>query len=76
MGVKDVGMWRWVLDMSGAVGRTVRVETRDGVYRNGVFEALVTREVDMFGRKTGIPIAVRISGDEIPIDRVAKIEKL
>lgn len=60
-------------DVSALIGRKVRIETRDGIFRNGRFDGFITRPAVFFGKETAIPVSAVVAGDEIPIERVMAI---
>lgn len=69
----------WIDQIVAATGQYIRLETSDGIRREGRLSGLRTRELKWEGAKVLIPIEVELNGDPndtVPLDRVAIIELL
>jgi fatty acid-binding protein DegV len=70
---------QWIDQIVRSTGQYVRVETLDGVIREGRLSSLRTRELTMFGAKVLLPTDLELNGDPmdtIALDRVDKLNQL
>lgn len=66
----------WIDELVGGLGQYFKVETLDGVVRDGRFTSIRSRELQLDGRTVALPTEVEINGDPmdtVPIDRIASI---
>jgi hypothetical protein len=67
---------KWIDELVATTGQYVRLETSDGVIREGRLSGLRTRELTWNGAKVLIPTEVELNGDPndtIPMDRIAHL---
>lgn len=67
----------WIDEIVAATGQYIRLETTDGIRRQGRLSGLRTRELKWEGRKVLIPTEVELNGDpndSVPLDRIATME--
>lgn len=66
---KNKNPGKWVDALMASVGRSVRIETADGIYRDGRCTGFRVREITVNGEIVGWPIEVELNGD--PNDRIS-----
>ncbi len=67
---------RWIDEMVDSVGEFMRLETSDGVQREGKITGFTYREFELNGKTVSFPIEVEVNGDptdRIPLDRVDRM---
>jgi hypothetical protein len=70
---------RWIDEIVAATGQYIRLETSDGIRREGRLSGLRTRALKWEGEQVLIPTEVEINGDPsdtVPLDRISSIELL
>lgn len=63
----------WIDEMMDSIGEHMRLETTDGVAREGKITGFTTREFKLNGKVVGMPTEVEVNGDpsdRIPLDRL------
>jgi len=66
-----------MIELLESVGKTIRLETHDGVERQGRCTAVTCRNLILNGMDVDLPESVVLNGDnfdEIALSRVAKID--
>lgn len=66
----------WIDTMVDSIGEFMRLETTDGVNREGKITGFTYRSFVLNGKKVEMPIEVEVNGDpsdRIPLDRVEKM---
>ncbi len=69
----------WIDQMVAATGQYIRLETSDGIRREGRLSGLRTRELKWEGEAVLIPTEVELNGDPndcVPLDRISIMELL
>lgn len=64
---------KWIDEMVDLTGHYIRLETGDGIVREGRLSGLRTRELQFGDQKVLIPTELEINGDPndtIPLDRI------
>lgn len=67
----------WLNELGDATGEFIRMETSDGVIREGKVTGLRTREIQVNGEQELIPTEVELNGDPndtVPLDRLIRID--
>ena len=70
---------KWEIDLSGAIGSTVRIETRDGIYLEGVLTGVETVSFVMNGEAVEMPTCLTLDNDPgkgVDIPRLATVDVL
>lgn len=69
--------WTWVADMDDLVGSVVRLETLDGIRREGIASRVHYHQLVIDGRKIRYPTSIELntdSGDIIDLPRIIWLE--
>jgi hypothetical protein len=64
----DAWYWKWEIDLKLAEGSNVRLETNEGVYREGRLSKVTTKKLPFLGRDVLLPEALELNSD--PNDRI------
>jgi hypothetical protein len=69
--------WDWNIDLSAFVGRTCRLSTKDGTYREGKISAVKMTSLEVADHLVELPQAVELNGDLedlVPFDRLTSLK--
>lgn len=70
---------KWIDDLVRAIGQHIRIETRDGLEREGRLSGIQARTIKWNGKDVDLPEDIELNGDSydrIPLDRIASFEVL
>lgn len=68
-----MGPGKWIDTMMDSIGEFMRLETTDGVSREGKITGYTTRKFKLNGKVVELPTEVEVNGDpndRIPLDRI------
>lgn len=71
--------FKWEIELDGLIGQRVRVESTDGMYREGKISNFSYIEFDFFGKKVRIPEWIELEGDpgnRFDLNRCAKVSRV
>lgn len=69
--------WIWKTDLSPLIGKQVKIETRDGVYLDGVLTGLESYRFEMDRRPVRVPTQLRLDDDpekSVDVVRIVRVD--
>jgi len=73
----DVSEWVWEINLKAMVGRDVRLETKDGVHREGRISKVNMAPFTLSGETVAIPDSIELNGDSedlVAFNRLATMD--
>ena len=68
--------WAWKIDLKPLMGKLVRIETKDGIYMNGVLTGMNVYTFEMDKRNVRVPIELQLDNDPEKVLDVARIVRV
>lgn len=69
--------WAWKIDLKPLMGKRVKIETKDGIYMDGVLTGMNQFKFEMDKRNVRVPIELVLDNDPekvVEVTRLVRVE--